>query len=125
MIWLERWAWAYALATTMWAAGFWWGLVLLVGALAKTGDQASSMGVFLGLALGALGGCMIPFQVMPDAMQSIARFIPHSWALQGLQELVRTGGGLSTVLPNAAVLAGFAVMLLGLAAWRFRKAITG
>ena len=101
------------------------GAALLVGALAKTADQAASMGIFLGLALGALGGCMVPFQVMPDAMQSIARLIPHSWALQGLQELVRTGGGLSTVLPNAAVLAGFAVVLLGLASWRFRKAITG
>jgi ABC-2 type transport system permease protein len=98
---------------------------LLVGALARTADQAGSLGVFLGLALGALGGCMVPFQVMPDAMQSVARLIPHSWALQGLQELVRTGGGLSTVLPNVAVLAGFAVALLALAAWRFRKAITG
>jgi ABC-2 type transport system permease protein len=101
------------------------GVALLVGALAKTPEQASSMGVFLGLALGALGGCMIPFQVMPDAMQSIARLIPHSWALQGLQELIRGGGGLSTVLPNVAVLFGFAVVLLGLASWRFRKAITG
>ena len=81
--------------------------------------------MFLGLALGALGGCMIPFQVMPDAMQSFARLIPHSWALLGLQSLMRSGGGIEPVLPNLAVLAGFAVVLLGLAAWRFRKAITG
>jgi ABC-2 type transport system permease protein len=101
------------------------GAAMLVGALSENGDQASSLGVFVGLALGALGGCMIPWQLMPDVMQSIARLVPHSWALLGLQELVRTGGGLSTVLPNLAVLAGFGVVLMGLAGWRFRKAIAG
>ncbi len=98
---------------------------LLVGALSRNADQASSMGVFAGLALGALGGCMIPFQIMPDAMQSIARLLPHSWALLGLQDLVKTGEGVGSVLPNLAVLAGFAVVLMGLAGWRFRKSITG
>ncbi|HYO42386.1 MAG TPA: ABC transporter permease [Candidatus Limnocylindrales bacterium] len=101
------------------------GAAMLVGALSHNADQASSLGVFAGLALGALGGCMIPWQMMPDVMQSIARLIPHSWALLGLQELVRTGGGLSTVAPNVAVLAVYGVVLMGLAGWRFRKAIAG
>ena len=83
------------------------------------------MGVFAGLGLGALGGCMIPFQVMPDAMQQLARFIPHSWALLGLQSLVRDGGGIESVAPNLAVLVAFGVVLMSLAAWRFRKAIAG
>jgi ABC-2 type transport system permease protein len=98
---------------------------LLFGALSRNADQASSLGVFAGLALGALGGCMIPFQIMPDAMQSIARLLPHSWALLGLQDLVKTGEGIGSVLPNLAVLAAYAVVLMGLASWRFRKAITG
>jgi len=101
------------------------GAAMLVGALSENGDQASSLGVFAGLALGALGGCMIPWQMMPDVMQSVARVIPHSWALLGLQELVRTGGGISTVLPNIAVLAAYGLALMGLAGWRFRKAIAG
>jgi len=100
------------------------GAAMLVGAMAKNGDQASSMGVFAGLALGALGGCMIPYQVMPPAMQSIARLIPQSWAVLGLQSLIREGGGLASVAPNLAVLAGFAAVLLTLATWRFRRAIT-
>ena len=100
------------------------GAAMLVGALARNGDQASSMGVFLGLALGALGGCMIPFQVMPPAMQSIARLIPHSWAVLGLQDLIRDGGGLAAVAPNLLVLLGFSVVLLSLATWRFRRVIS-
>jgi ABC-2 type transport system permease protein len=100
-------------------------VALLVGAVATNPQQAGSLGVFVGLALGALGGCMIPFQTMPDAMQQVARLIPHSWALQGLQTLIRDGGGIETVAVNLAVLIGFAVVLMSLAAWRFRKAIAG
>jgi len=101
------------------------GAAMLVGALARNGDQASSMGVFLGLALGALGGCMIPFQVMPPAMQSIARLVPHSWAVLGLQDLIRDGGGIAAIAPNLVVLLGFSVVLLSLATWRFRRVIAG
>ena len=100
-------------------------VALLVGAISTNPQQAGSVGVFVGLGLGALGGCMIPYQSMPDAMQQVARLIPHSWALQGLQTLIRDGGGIETVVPNLAVLVGFAVVLMSLAAWRFRKAIAG
>jgi ABC-2 type transport system permease protein len=101
------------------------GVAMLFGSIAKTPDQASSLGIFAGLAFAALGGCMIPFQIMPEVMQSISRAFPHSWALLGLQSLVRDGGGLESVLPNIGVLAAFAVVALGLASWRFRKAIAG
>jgi ABC-2 type transport system permease protein len=101
------------------------GAAMLLGSMARTADQASSLGVFLGLALGALGGCMIPLQIMPATMQSIARLIPHSWALTGLQSLIAEGGGIASVATNLAVLAGFAVVLLALASWRLRRAIVG
>jgi ABC-2 type transport system permease protein len=101
------------------------GAAMLLGATASTADQAASLGVFLGLALGALGGCMIPLQIMPSTMQSIARLIPQSWALTGLQSLIADGGGIASVATNLAVLAGFAVVLLGLASWRLRRAIVG
>jgi ABC-2 type transport system permease protein len=101
------------------------GFALLVGAVARNADQAGSLGVFLGLALGALGGCMIPIQTMPDSMQALARLIPHSWALQGIQEVIRTGGGIDTVAVNVGVLAAYGAVVLALASWRFRKAITG
>ncbi len=101
------------------------GVALLVGALARTPDQASSMGVFVGLAMGALGGSMIPFQVMPPLMQNIARLLPQSWTLLGIQTLIRDGGGIASVAPNLAVLAVWAVGVMALASWRFRKAITG
>jgi ABC-2 type transport system permease protein len=101
------------------------GAAMLVGAVSQNADQASSLGVFAGLALGALGGCMVPLGFMPEAMQTVAKAIPHSWAITAFSSLVRDGGGIETVAVNLVVLAGFAVVLLGLATWRFRKAITG
>lgn len=98
---------------------------MLVGAMAGNPDQAGSLGVFLGLSLGALGGCMIPIQTMPEVMQQVSRFIPHSWALLGLQSLITDGGGIDSVATNLAVLAAFGVVLMTLAVWRFRKAIAG
>ena len=99
-------------------------VAMLIGAISENADQASSLGVFAGLALGALGGCMIPLGFMPEVMQTVAKAIPHSWAITAFQSLITGGGGIDTVLLNVTVLAGFAVVLLGLASWRFRRAIT-
>ncbi len=101
------------------------GVAMLIGAVSTNADQASSLGVFAGLALGALGGCMIPLAYMPEAMRTIAGVIPHSWAITAFQALISDGGGIDTVAPNVVVLLGYGVVVLGLATWRFRKAITG
>lgn len=108
-------------------------VALLVGAIARNADQAGAIGVFAGLALGALGGCLVPYQIMPPSMQTIARLLPHSWAVLGLQTLSTSaaegipgaglGADLSMVAPNLAVLAGYAVVALALATWRFRRTI--
>ena len=102
------------------------GAAMLVGAQSRNADQAASLGVFVGLALGALGGCMIPFadHAAGDAVDRA----PHPALLGG----ARAPGpdpdrrrDRRRWLPNLAVLLGFAVVLMALAAWRFRKAITG
>lgn len=100
-------------------------VALLIGAISENADQASSLGVFAGLALGALGGSMVPLAYMPETMRTLANLIPHSWALTGLQTLVRDGEGLDSVAPDVAVLLGYGIVLLALASWRFRKAIAG
>jgi ABC-2 type transport system permease protein len=100
------------------------GVALLVGAVAKNPSQASSLGVFAGLGLGALGGCMIPYAVMPATMQQVARLLPQSWALLGIQSLISSGEGIASVALNLAVLAAWGLVAMGLAAWQLRKALT-
>lgn len=108
---------AYALVGT--------GAAMLVGAVATNAEQAGSFGVFLALGLGALGGAMVPLEVFPPFMRQVAHLTPHAWAIDGFRELVVGRGGVADVLPQLGVLLGFAGVLLGLAIWRFRRALAG
>jgi ABC-2 type transport system permease protein len=97
---------------------------MLMGALFDNDEQAGSMGVFIGLGLAALGGCMVPLEIFPETMQTIAHVTPHAWGLDGFAELVRRGGDITSIVPELLVLAGFAVTLLALGTWRLRIKLT-
>ena len=100
------------------------GAGMLMGSLFDNDEQAGSMGVFMGLGLAALGGCMVPLEIFPDTMVTIAHFTPHAWGLDGFAELIRRGGTITSIATELAVLAGFAVALLALGAWRLRAKLT-
>ena len=56
-------------------------------------------------------------------METISWLIPHRWAIDGLRELV-AGATLVDVLPQLGVLLGMAAVVLALATWRLRVALT-
>lgn len=91
------------------------GAAMLVGSLFSNDQQAAGLSVMLGLGLGALGGSMFPLDLFPDTMRTIAHLTPHAWAIDGFNELVYTGVGVTGILPELGVLAGFAVALFGAA----------
>ncbi len=97
---------------------------MLMGALFRNDQQAGGIGVVAGIGLAALGGCMVPLEIFPPTMQTVAHFTPHAWALDAFAELVRRDGTLIDILPELGVLAGFAVGILALAGWRFRRVLT-
>ena len=99
------------------------GAAMLVGAVATNAEQASGIGVFAGLGIAAIGGAMAPPEIFPPIMDTISHLTPHRWAIDGLRELA-AGGGVVDALPQLGVLAVFAVVLLGLATWRLRAALT-
>ena len=99
------------------------GVAMLIGAVSSNAEQASSIGVFAGLGIAALGGSMIPPEIFPPVMETISWLIPHRWAIDGLRELV-AGGTLVDVLPQVAVLLAAAAAVLALATWRLRVALT-
>lgn len=101
------------------------GAGMLLGSVLRTEQQAIGLGIFLGLGMGALGGCMVPIEFFSPAMKTVAHLTPHAWANDGYAELVRHDGTLVDVLPYIGILLGYAAVLLGLASWRLRRAITG
>jgi len=96
------------------------GLGVLVATFGKTQTQISGLSVLLTLTMSAVGGCLVPTFVMPDFMQTLARFTPHGWAMQGFQDAIVRGYGLSGVWPEAAALLGFAALFFAIGVWRFR-----
>jgi len=100
------------------------GAGMLLGATFSNDQQASAVSPMIGIGLAALGGCMFPLELFSPTMQKVAHITPHAWALDGYAELVRRGGGPLDILPELGVLTLFAVVLLILAGWRLRVAIT-
>ncbi len=96
------------------------GLGLLVTTLGKSIEQVSSLSTLLAVVLSAVGGMMVPVYVMPHFMQSVALITPHAWALNGFQDVMVRGLGVSAVLPSIGMLLAFAAAFWGLAVWRFR-----
>lgn len=99
------------------------GVAMLIGAVANNAEQASSISVFAGLGVAAIGGSMVPPEIFPEPMATISWFTPHRWALDGFRELI-VGGDLVGILPQIGVLLGIAVVVLVLATWRLRAALT-
>lgn len=100
------------------------GAGMLAGSVFSNDQQAGSIGVFAGLGLAALGGCMVPLEVFSETMQRVAHITPHAWALDGFAELIRRGGTIVDILPELGVLAAFAVGLLFVATLRLRHVLT-
>ncbi|HKX74356.1 MAG TPA: ABC transporter permease [Acidimicrobiia bacterium] len=100
------------------------GAAMLMGAVFANAEQAGGVGVMAGLGLAALGGCMLPLELFSPTLRRVAHITPHAWAVDAFSDLVQRGGTLIDILPELAVLALYAAVLLTLASWRLRAAIT-
>ncbi len=100
------------------------GAGMLSGSTFANDQQAGSFGIFASLGLAALGGCMMPLDFFSGPMRTVAHFTPHAWGLDAFTELIRHDGTIVDILPELGVLAGFAIVLLGLASWQLRRTLT-
>jgi ABC-2 type transport system permease protein len=83
------------------------------------------MGVFLGLVLAAIGGCMVPLEIFPPVMYTIAHFVPHSWAIEALNGSISRSASPADVGTELVVLAAYSAGLLALATVLLRRTIVG
>ena len=100
------------------------GAAILLGALLRNAQQASGVSILLGLGLAAIGGSMVPLQIFPPTMQTIAHITPHAWANDAFAQLIANGASITGILPQLGVLAAYAAVLLALATWRLRRVLT-
>jgi ABC-2 type transport system permease protein len=101
------------------------GAAMVMGSVLQNAAQAGAMGVFLGLVLAAIGGCMVPLEIFPPTMYTIAHFIPHAWAIEALNASITQQAPPADVATELLVLVGFAVGLLAIATVLLRRTIVG
>jgi len=95
-------------------------LGVLFGALVRTVEQASGIGVLATLVMASLGGCWWPMEIVPRPMQLAGHVFPTAWAMDALHKLISFGHGLTEVLPEVGVLFGFTLLFLILGSRFFR-----
>src|SRR5690625_51428 len=88
------------------------GAALLLGSLLDNEGAASGAGVGVGLVLAALGGGMLPLELFPDTLRTVAYAIPHSWGYEAFAAIQRRDAGVLDVLPQLGVLTGMAIVVL-------------
>ena len=98
---------AVSLAAVAWA--------LLVASLARTSEQATSVGGVGNILMGAIGGIMVPKFIMPAAMQTLAGFLPMAWGLEGFHIVMLRHGDFADLLPSLGKLLLFALLALAVA----------
>lgn len=103
------------LVTTLLTAAAAAGLALAIVSLCRTREQAQMLSTFVILILAAVGGSMVPRFLMPPWLQTVGWATPHAWAIEAYQSILWRDGGLSSVYLAWIVLAGIALVGLGIA----------
>ncbi|HUA35308.1 MAG TPA: ABC transporter permease [Candidatus Binataceae bacterium] len=86
-------------------------IVLLMGTVFRTQQQATALGPWIAVSLGMLGGCMWPLEVVPPFMKIVARLSPASWAMDAYLGLIFDHATLSEIAPDIAMVFAFAAII--------------
>jgi ABC-2 type transport system permease protein len=96
-------------------------LVFCMGTVFRTPEQALSLGPWIGVALGMLGGCMWPREVVPPFLKTLGYCSPAAWAMDAYLALIFGRASASAILPEIVVLLLFATTLAIIGLFRLRS----
>jgi ABC-2 type transport system permease protein len=99
------------------------GLGLLISTAARTQQQAQLMTMPIMLPSMMLSGVFFPISSLPIFLQFVGNLLPLTYFVYIMRSIVIKGVGLNMIMPQVIGLTVFAVILLGLAAMRFKKTL--
>jgi ABC-2 type transport system permease protein len=99
------------------------GLGLLISTVAQTQQQAQLMTMPIMLPSFMLSGFIFPISSLPVVLQVIGNLLPLTYFIYIMRAIVIKGAGLDLILPQTFALVVFSIILLGMAALRFRKSL--
>jgi ABC-2 type transport system permease protein len=93
---------------------------MAITSLSRTSLQLNTYVNLAGIVFAGVGGALVPLAVLPDWVQSAARFVPTYWAMEGFLQVILEGADMTEVaIPSLALLA-FTGVFTAIAASRFR-----
>lgn len=99
------------------------GLGLLISTFANTQQQAQMMVMPIMLPSMMLSGFFFPIAALPAALQFISSLLPLTYFLIIVRSIVVKGATLNLLIPQVFALTIFSLLMIGLAALRFRKSL--
>lgn len=88
--------------------------------LSRTSLQLNTFSNLFGMLFAGVGGALVPLAVLPEWVQSVARFVPTYWAMEGFLDVILEGARTTDVVGPTLALGGFTVAFMAVAALRFR-----
>lgn len=97
------------------------GMALFIASVATTESQVAIFGTLLVLVMAGISGCLMPRELMPEAMKQISRVTPQAWALDAYaQLLLNPNPNVAMVQTACLVLCAFGLGFVVLARICFR-----
>jgi ABC-2 type transport system permease protein len=97
------------------------GIGVMVATVSKSQQQAQLLTFFVNPPITLFSGATSPIENMPEFFQKLSYLDPLRYLVTIVRGVTLKNSPWSALWPNLAVLAGFAVVLFSISAWRFRK----
>jgi len=99
------------------------GLGILITSFADKEETATMVMMTLMFPMMFLSGVFFPIQQMPSFMQTLANFLPLTYAASAMRKVMVLGAGVSAITPEVIILAVFGIVLLTVAVPMFKRAM--
>lgn len=97
------------------------GLGTFLATFSRSQQQAQLMSFFVNPPIAMLSGATTPLEAMPDWMQPFTLINPVRHFATIARGIMLKGADVEVLYPNLLALMGFALVLVVVSAWRFRK----
>ena len=93
---------------------------LLVGAVARTQQAATSIANLIILPMAFLGGAFVPLDFAPPWLRDVSYVMPLRYLVTSMQDVMARGEGPGSAVPGIAILLGLTTVLTVISARVFR-----
>lgn len=97
------------------------GFGVLLGTVADTQEQSAPFGATSVVVLAAVGGIWVPVFLMPEFMQTIAKFSPMNWGLNAYYDIILRSSGIGGIAKEITFLFLFYIAMVSISLLYERK----